>query len=76
MKSGVMAGRIVRAPDGRQRRFPAPKEVSEELAKFGGKPGLVIVPLEYLQQLLASEYLRSELLKDNGEVALVAVYPR
>lgn len=67
------SGRIVRDTDGKQKRFPAPKEVSEAL---NGKPGLVLVPMEYLAQLLESNYLKAELVRDNGEIALVAVYPK
>ncbi len=67
------SGRIVRDTDGKQKRFPAPKEVSEAL---NGKPGLVLVPVEYLAQLLESNYLRAELVRDNSEIALVAVYPK
>ena len=66
-------GRIVRDSDGKQKRFPGPKEVFEELKKNGGKPALVVVPIEYLAQLLNSEYMRTELIKDNGDVALVSV---
>lgn len=66
-------GRIVREIDGKQKRFPGPREVSEELARDGGTPALVIVPVEYLQQLLSSEFMRSELIRENGEVALVLV---
>ena len=67
------AGRIVRESDGKQKRFLGPREVSEELRNHSGQNGLVIVPVEYLSQLLASEYLHPELIKENGEVALVAV---
>jgi 4-amino-4-deoxy-L-arabinose transferase-like glycosyltransferase len=67
------AGRIVREADGKQKRFFGPREVSEELRKHSGQSGLVIVPIEYLAQLLSSEYLQPELIKENGEVALVAV---
>jgi 4-amino-4-deoxy-L-arabinose transferase-like glycosyltransferase len=66
-------GRIVRDVDGRQKRFPGPHQVAEELNRGGGNPALVIVPVEYLSQLLASELMRSELIKENGEVALVLV---
>ena len=67
------AGRIVRESDGKQKRFFGPREVSEELRKHSGQNALVIVPVEYLSQLLSSEYLHPELIKENGEVALVAV---
>jgi 4-amino-4-deoxy-L-arabinose transferase-like glycosyltransferase len=66
-------GRIIRDIDGKQKRFPGPREVSEELQAAGGRPVLVIVPMEYLSQLIASEYMTSELIKDNGDVALVLV---
>lgn len=66
-------GRIVRDPDGKQRRFPGPYDVLENLQHNPGEPALVIVPMEYLSQLLGSDLMRSELIKENGEVALVLV---
>lgn len=66
-------GRIVRDADGRQKRFLGPREISAALNRFNGKPALVLVPLEYLPQLLESDSLKSERLGDNDEVALVVV---
>lgn len=70
------AGRIVRGPDGKQTRFPGPRELSEELGSHPANTAIVIVPVEYLSQLLSSSFLRSELVKENGEVALVAVHEK
>ena len=66
-------GRIARDADGKQKRLLGPHNVLEELRQNGGKPMLVIVPVEYLRQLLTTDLMRSELVKENGEVALVLV---
>jgi 4-amino-4-deoxy-L-arabinose transferase-like glycosyltransferase len=67
------AGRIVREADGTQKRFPGPHEVAAELRQSSRDTALVIVPVEYLAQLLNSDAVGSELILDNGEVALVMV---
>lgn len=69
-------GRIVRDVDGKQRRFFGPADIAHELKETGDREALVIVPMEYLNQLLTSDLLRSELIKDNGEVALVSVHTK
>ncbi len=66
-------GRIVRDLEGKQKKFLGPPEVLREIQQRGGGPALVLVPLEYLYQLTGSEFLEVEVLKDNGEVALVLV---
>jgi 4-amino-4-deoxy-L-arabinose transferase-like glycosyltransferase len=67
------AGRIVRDADGKQRKFLGPLDVLEEVRRQSGQTVLVLVPLEYVKQLTENERLRSEVLKDNGELAIVAV---
>jgi 4-amino-4-deoxy-L-arabinose transferase-like glycosyltransferase len=66
-------GRILRDADGKQKRLYGPAHVYQELERGGGKAVLVIVPMDYLSQLLSYDLLRSELIKDNGDVALVLV---
>lgn len=68
------ANRIVRDAEGRQKRLLGPAEVLHELRSQGIRTALVVVPLDYRTQLLTSEFFRSELVKENAEVALVAVY--
>ncbi|MGQ0540909.1 MAG: ArnT family glycosyltransferase [Blastocatellia bacterium] len=70
------AGRLLRATDGKQRKLLGPSEVLEQIRKGGGKPVLVLVPQEWLSQLHQAEYLKSELLMESGEVAIVAATER
>jgi 4-amino-4-deoxy-L-arabinose transferase-like glycosyltransferase len=66
-------GRIVRDADGKPKLLFGPAEVWREIQIGGGRPVLVLVPVEYENQLFNSDRLRSELMKDNDEFALVAV---
>ncbi|HEX2640389.1 MAG TPA: hypothetical protein VHL50_07455, partial [Pyrinomonadaceae bacterium] len=68
-------GRLVREGDGKQRKFLGPLEVLEEMRREGNKPVLVLIPLEYSKQLTESRDFRGEAIKDNGEIAIVAVTP-
>lgn len=67
------AGRIDRTDDGAQEKLLGPAHVLREVRENGGSPVLVLVPLEYLNQLTSAPYLKSEVLKDNGELAIVHV---
>ncbi|MEO7540101.1 MAG: hypothetical protein ABIV21_08735, partial [Pyrinomonadaceae bacterium] len=67
------AGRLKRDADGKQVRMSSVAEVEAELRSSGGSPVLVMVPLEYLSQLTAAASLNSEVLKDNGEIAIAVV---
>jgi 4-amino-4-deoxy-L-arabinose transferase-like glycosyltransferase len=67
------SGRIVRDTDGKPKLLFGPAEVLREIQLGGRSPVLVLVPVEYVNQLFTSGRLRSELIKDNGEFALVAV---
>lgn len=66
-------GRIIRDAEGKQKKVFGPPEVRREIRQRGGGEILVLVPLEYLYQLTQSEFLDAEVLKDNGEHALVVV---
>lgn len=70
------AGRLVRDNEGRQLRLPGPAEVLKQLKEGGSEGVLVIVPLEYLQQLIDSPLLASEVIRDNGELAIAYVTVR
>jgi 4-amino-4-deoxy-L-arabinose transferase-like glycosyltransferase len=67
------AGRLVRDDNGKQKKLYGVSEILNAISNDGGKPVLVLVPLEYLYQLTNTEQLKSEILKDNGELAIVAV---
>lgn len=67
------AGRIVRDEQGKQKKLLGPPDVLREINQGGGAPVLVLVPLEYQYQLLQSDFLEVEVLKENGEWALVFV---
>ncbi len=66
-------GRIVRDTDGKPKLLFGPAEVWREIQNGGRTPVLVLVPVEYVNQLLNADRLRSELIKENGEFALLAV---
>jgi 4-amino-4-deoxy-L-arabinose transferase-like glycosyltransferase len=66
-------GRIVRDVDGKPKLLFGPAEVLREIDLSGRSAVLVLVPVEYVNQLFTASGLRSELIKDNGEFALVAV---
>jgi hypothetical protein len=67
------AGRLIRDADGRQRRFFGVSEVTEEMKRRGEAQSLVLIPLEYLNYLTKSELVETEVLGDNGELAIVYV---
>ncbi len=67
------AGRLLREPDGKLKKLYNPPEVVSEMQRANARTALVLVPLEYLKQLTDSTLLTSEVLQDNGELAIVAV---
>jgi 4-amino-4-deoxy-L-arabinose transferase-like glycosyltransferase len=67
------AGRLLRDENGKQKKLYGVSEIVNVIANDGGKPVLVLVPLEYQHQLTNTDQLKSEVLKDNGELAIVAV---
>jgi 4-amino-4-deoxy-L-arabinose transferase-like glycosyltransferase len=69
-------GRIRREFDGKQKKLLGPPEVVKEMKALGGKPALVLVPREYLYQVIQSEFFTNEILSDNGEWVLVYVVLR
>lgn len=67
------AGRLLRDTDGKQRRFEVIDEIAKEIKAEDGRIILVLVPVQYVSQLTESANLMAEVLKDNGEVAIVVV---
>lgn len=66
-------GRLVRMPDGKQRRFLGAAEIKEYIVLYnGGKPVLVIVPREFLERLQAFDGLRTKVVHQTAEDVLVA----
>ena len=70
------AGRLLRDSSGKQIRLSGVNEVVDEIAAENGRSVLVLVPLEYLSQLTGNEKIKTEILKDNGELAIAAVSTR
>jgi 4-amino-4-deoxy-L-arabinose transferase-like glycosyltransferase len=67
------AGRIVRADDGKQRKFLGSGEVVKYIRDYALSNALVIVPKEYLHDLTSNKELESEILGENGEVMIAVV---
>jgi len=65
------AGRLIREPDGKQRRFDGTFEILEQMQKTGEQSILILVPSEKLADALLQKNLRLELIKDNGETAIL-----
>jgi len=70
------AGRLLRTHDGKQRKFLGPAEVLEQIKLEEGESVLVIVPLEYLRQLMESDLVNTEIVNENGELAIVHASPK
>ena len=67
------AGRLLRDESGKQRRLYTVDEILAEIAADNRRPAVVLIPLEYLTQLKHDERIKTEVLKDNGELAVVIV---
>ncbi len=67
------AGRLLRDAEGKLRYLSGIGEVMTEIAADNGRSVLVLVPLEFLSQLTDSEKLKTEIIKDNSELAIAAV---
>ncbi len=64
-------GRLVRTDDGKLRRFYGVAEIVEEMKRENINEILVLVPLEYLNQLTESNLIEANVLGDNTELAIV-----
>lgn len=69
------AGRVARGPEGDIRWFDGAGEIAEAARQDGGT-ALVIVPKDWVYQLTDYKALETEIIGDNGNVALVAVRVR
>jgi 4-amino-4-deoxy-L-arabinose transferase-like glycosyltransferase len=67
------AGRLVRDDLGRQVKMPGTSEIREYIQKNGGRPVLVLVTPQYLDELLTSPYVSAQLLDNNGQMAIAYV---
>jgi 4-amino-4-deoxy-L-arabinose transferase-like glycosyltransferase len=67
------AGRLVRTDDGKQRRFFDAAEIVREMKRVEVKSVLVLVPIQYLNQLTESDSVEAKVLGDNKELAIVFV---
>jgi 4-amino-4-deoxy-L-arabinose transferase-like glycosyltransferase len=67
------ARRLLRDENGKQEKLFGATEIASIIANEGGKSVLVLVPIEYQHQLTNAAQLKSEVLKNNGELAIVAV---
>ena len=67
------AGRLVREADGKQVRFYGVKEVVEEMNKENAAQILVLIPVEFLDSLTKSSLVTTQVLDDNGDLAIVLV---
>jgi 4-amino-4-deoxy-L-arabinose transferase-like glycosyltransferase len=66
------AGRVVRGSDNDVVKFEGVPEIAEAVRQRGGT-ALVIVPLEFVRLLTGYAPFETEVIGDNGEIALVAV---
>jgi 4-amino-4-deoxy-L-arabinose transferase-like glycosyltransferase len=69
------AGRVARDSNGKAVRFEGPQQLLG-VANQSGQPVLVIVPLEFESQLTSYRLLATEVIGDNGSVALAAIRRR
>ncbi|MDQ3321156.1 MAG: glycosyltransferase family 39 protein [Acidobacteriota bacterium] len=67
------AGRLVRAADGKQRRFFSIAEMLEEMKSAGVKKALVFAPLEYSADLTQSDSVEAKVLGDNSRLAIFLI---
>ncbi len=70
------AGRLARAPDGKQKLFRTANEVVEELKSENAERALVLVGRKSVGKLTENGLLDAEVLGDNNELLIVAVKPK
>ncbi|HEX8287501.1 MAG TPA: glycosyltransferase family 39 protein [Pyrinomonadaceae bacterium] len=64
-------GRVVRDKDGKLKKLLGVSEIAEEIERNDGEQVLVLVPLEYLNELTSSNFVETKVLADNTEIAIV-----
>lgn len=67
------AGRLIRTEDGKLRKFLGVPEIREQLTAEQNNRLLVLVPNEYLGELIDNNEINSKVLKENGDLAIVLV---
>jgi 4-amino-4-deoxy-L-arabinose transferase-like glycosyltransferase len=67
------AGRLIRDDDGKQHRFNTVRELSDRISASDNRRMLVLIPLDHVKQLTMNEMLSTQVLDDNGELAIAAV---
>lgn len=68
------AGRLLYDEQGEPKKFEGPTEIYHAAReRVGDNPVLVLVPLEYSEQLTSSPLFTTETIGDNGAIALIAV---
>ena len=67
------AGRLVRDPDGKQRRFVGAHELSEYISQHNNTALVVLVPKNQVTALTLNETLDTQVLDDNGELDVAIV---
>jgi hypothetical protein len=70
------AGRVIRDPSGRQRRFSGNDELIATIRSENLSAVVVLIPIEYLPALTEDRRIQSEVLRDNGELAIAIVSAR
>jgi 4-amino-4-deoxy-L-arabinose transferase-like glycosyltransferase len=66
-------GRLIRRADGKQRYLYGVAEVRQFIEQNGNEPVLVLVPLEYLNELTAGDLVTAKVLSDNDKLAIAIV---
>jgi 4-amino-4-deoxy-L-arabinose transferase-like glycosyltransferase len=67
------AGRLIREADGKQKRLYGVSQVIEEMNRLNTRQTLVLIPKAYMSQLTRGNLVETEMLDDNGELAIVVV---
>ena len=70
------AGRLLRAPDGKQMRLYGDEEILNEIRRRGGEAVLVLVPNEWAHQTLESKIVVAELIAMNAEHSIIVARER
>ncbi len=66
-------GRVLRGPDGVQKKLYSGPELKAEMERAGVQQALVIVPAVYPDDITVHKFFRTELLATNGELAIYSV---
>jgi 4-amino-4-deoxy-L-arabinose transferase-like glycosyltransferase len=69
-------GRLIRDEDGKQHRFIGAAELRDYIDSHGGTPLLIFCPLEHVRHLTNSDLIHTDVLDDNGELAVTVVRAR